>query len=254
MNGDPQTSLELPVLETGVGMKFCTVPFWRPKASFQESLTSSLVCGKDDIKMDKAAGFLYRRDLSTLVPHVEHLGDNIIKEYLKCLAQYTNARRESDMPSSCNKIAMIGSADDIPPGLLLNILPGYSTIYVPIKVRKHWLLAVLYPGSLGRAKGRVEGYDSHKNWTSNVMTASNMLQFLKPRLVDEFNPADWTFTSQQCSRPQRNDADSGLYVLANAKSIALGLGMVDLKFDAQSITLRWQVAQELVTQSIVEAF
>jgi hypothetical protein len=43
-------------------------------------------------------------------------------------------------------------------------------------------------------------------------------------------------------------------LLANAKSIALSLGMVHLDSDAQRMTLRWQIAQELVTRSIVGDF
>ena len=86
------------------------------------------------------------------------------------------------------------------------------------------------------------------------MTASNVFQFLKDRLGDEYNLGDWAASVQQRSRPQRSDADSGLYVLANAKSIALTLGMVDMDSRAQSLSLRWQFAQELVTQSVVEAF
>jgi Ulp1 family protease len=119
---------------------------------------------------------------------------------------------------------------------------------VPIKVRTHWLLAALYPVSLGGAKGRVKVYNSHPNWTSIV------LQFLKSRLAREFDPADWILVSQQYSQPQQNDADSGLYLLANAKSIALSLAMVHLDSDAQRMDLRWQIAEELVTRSIVGGF
>ncbi|KFY11820.1 hypothetical protein V491_07036 [Pseudogymnoascus sp. VKM F-3775] len=135
---------------------------------------------------------------------------------------------------------------------LLKRLAGFSTIYVPIIVRTHWLLAVLYPASLG-AKGRVEVYDSHPNSTETAITASDALQFLKSRLAREFNPSDWILTSQ-FSQPQQNDADSGLYLLANAKSIALSLAMVHLDSDAQRMDLRWQIAQELVTRSIVGGF
>ena len=148
---------------------------------------------------------------------------------------------------------MIGSTDYIQRGLLKR-LAGFSTIYVPIKVRTHWLLAVLYPVSLGGAKGRVKVYDSHPKWTETAITASDVLQFLKSRLAREFNPADRILTSQQFSQPQQNDADSGLYLLANAKSIALSLGMVHLDFDVQRMDLRWQIAQELVTRSIVGGF
>ncbi len=86
------------------------------------------------------------------------------------------------------------------------------------------------------------------------MTASNVLQFLKFRLGNEFSPRDWTISAQQRCQPQLNDVDSGLYVLANAKSIALGLGMVELDSDAPNRTLRWQMAQELLKGSVVEAF
>jgi hypothetical protein len=151
---------------------------------------------------------------------------------------------------------MIGSKDPITPGLLKR-LNAFSAIYIPIKqmthLNTHWILAVLYPGSLGQ-RGRSEVYDSHQHWASNIMTTSNVFQFLKDRLGDEYNPGDWAASVQPRSRPQRIDADSGLYVLANAKSIALTLAMVDLNSPAQSLSLRWQFAQELVTQSVVEAF
>ncbi|OBT82978.1 hypothetical protein VE02_08471 [Pseudogymnoascus sp. 03VT05] len=121
-------------------------------------------------------------------------------------------------------MAMIGSMDPIPSGLLKS-LAAYSAIYVPIK-----------PQAL------------HQQYHDRV------LQFLKSRLGDEYNFRDWIASAQQCSRPQRSDADSGLFVLANAKSIALTLRMVRVDSLAQSISLRWQFAQELVTQSVVEAF
>lgn len=235
-----------------INQSFCTGPFWRPSNSFQERITNLLVNGIDDSEIPTPAGVINRRDLRTLVPHVGHLSDMIINEYLKCLAQYANARRESDIPDSCNKIAMIGSTDPIPPGLLKS-LAAFSAIYVPIKLNTHWILAVLYPGSLGQ-RGRSEVYDSHQNWASNIMTAGSVFLSLKSRLGDEYDSSDWMVNAQQCSRPQRSDSDSGLYVLANAKSIALTLGMVDLDSHAQSLSLRWQFAQELVTQSVMEAF
>jgi hypothetical protein len=143
--------------------------------------------------------------------------------------------------------------DPIPLGLLKS-LASFFAIYIPIKIpNNHWILAVLYPGSFGQ-RGRSEVYDSHMHWTSNIMTTKDVSYFLKYRLGDEYSPGEWTQSTQQRSRPQRRDADSGLYVLANAKSIALGLDMVELGSDAQSKTLRWQVAQELVTQSIVGEF
>ena len=80
-------------------------------------------------------------------------------------SRYTNARRESDIPDSCNKIVIIGSMDPIPPGLLKS-LEAFSATYVPInvpiKLNTHWILAVLYPGSRGH-RGRSEVYDSHQH-------------------------------------------------------------------------------------------
>ncbi|KFZ24293.1 hypothetical protein V502_01233 [Pseudogymnoascus sp. VKM F-4520 (FW-2644)] len=252
-NGNLQTPVrDLTVSEAGTGKHVCTGPFWRPSPSFQERITNLLVDGIDDTEIPTPAGVIYRRDLRTLVPHVGHISDMIINEYLKCLAQYTNARRESDIPDSCDKIAMIGSMDPIPPGLL-KCLNAFSAIYLPFKWNTHWILAVLYPGSRGR-QGRAEVYDSHWHWANSSMTASFVFQLLKSRLGDEFSAGDWAASVQQRSRPQRSDADSGLYVLANAKSIALTLGMVDLESRARSLSLRWQFAQELVTQSVVEAF
>lgn len=83
------------------------------------------------------------------------------------------------------------------------------------------------------------------------MTANNALQLLKSRLEDEFNPADWTLISQQFSQPQQNEADSGLFVLANAKYIALGLKKMGLDSDRRSMSLRWRIVGELATRSIV---
>jgi hypothetical protein len=239
--------LQTPVSEAGNRK-----PFWSPGLNFRERITDLLLNGEGDTELCTPTMVICHRDLHTLVPDVRYLSDKIVNEYLKCLAQYTNARRESDIPGTCNKIAMIGSTDCIPPGLLKS-LATFSALYVPIKLDNHWILAVLYPGSLGR-QGRAEVYDSHRHWANSSMTASNVLQFLKSRLGDEFSPGDWSVSVQQRSRPQRRHADSGLYVLANAKSIALTLRMVDLDSRAQSLSLRWQFAQELVTQSVVESF
>ncbi|OBT85135.1 hypothetical protein VE02_05620 [Pseudogymnoascus sp. 03VT05] len=254
MGGNPKTktSLGLAALKTAIGSQSRNGPSWKPRSSFQNSLTSVLVFGRGDKEIATMgvrrglAGFLYRRDLITLVPHVEHLGHKIINGYLNCLMQCTNAQ------SGNNSVTMIGSTDYIQRGLLKR-LAGFSTIYVPIKVRTHWLLAVLYPASLGGAKGRVKVYDSHPNSMETAITASDALQFVETRLAREFNPSDWILTSQ-FSQPQQKDADSGLYLLANAKSIALSLAMVHLDSDAQRMDLRWQIAQELVTRSIVGGF
>ncbi|KFY65635.1 hypothetical protein V496_02437 [Pseudogymnoascus sp. VKM F-4515 (FW-2607)] len=254
MGGNPKTktSLKFPAFKTAIGSQPRNGPSWKPRSSFQNSLTSVLVFGRGDKEIATMgvrrglAWFLYRRDLITLVPHVEHLGHKIVNGYLNCLMQYTNAQRGN------NSITMIGSTDYIQRGLLKR-LAGFSTIYLPIRVRTHWLLAVLYPASLGGAKGRVKVYDSHPNSTETAISASDALQFVKTRLAREFNPSDWILTSQ-FSQPQQNDADSGLYLLANAKSIALSLAMVHLDSDAQRMDLRWQIAQELVTRSIVGGF
>ncbi|KFX91720.1 hypothetical protein V494_00381 [Pseudogymnoascus sp. VKM F-4513 (FW-928)] len=248
--GNLQTPVrELTVPEAGTRKNVYTGPFWRPSSSFQKRITSLLVNGIEHTEIPTPAGVIYRRDLRTLVPHVGSLSDVIINGYLKYLAQYTNARRESD---SRNKICIIGSTDCIRSGLLRSLV-AFSALYAPIKWNTHWILAVLYPGSLGR-QGLVEVYDSHWHWANNSMTANDVFQILKSRLGDEFSSKDWAASVQQRSRPQRSDADSGLYVLANAKSIALTLGMVDLGSRAQSLYLRWQFAQELVRQSVVEAF
>ncbi|KFY97692.1 hypothetical protein V500_01957, partial [Pseudogymnoascus sp. VKM F-4518 (FW-2643)] len=145
MGGNPQTSLDSP----GIGRRLPTGPSWKPHASFKRGLTSSLVHGRDDtiIAPAREVRFLYRRDLITLVPHVKHLGDKIINEYLHCLAHYTNAQNSRN-------ITLIGSMDPVARDLLKR-LARFSTILVPIKVRTHWLLAVLYPGH-GRAKGQVK--------------------------------------------------------------------------------------------------
>ncbi|KFY32147.1 hypothetical protein V493_00468, partial [Pseudogymnoascus sp. VKM F-4281 (FW-2241)] len=181
----PITIRELTVSEAGTRKYVCTGPFWGPSPSFQERITNSLVDGIDDTEIPTPAGVIYRRDLRTLIPQVEHLSDMIINEYLKCLAQYTNARRESDIPDSCNRICIIGSTDYIPSGLLKS-LDAFSAIYVPIKLNTHWILGVLYPGSLGR-QGRAEIYDSHWHWANNSMTANDVFRFLKSRLGDEFS-------------------------------------------------------------------
>jgi hypothetical protein len=49
---------------------------------------------------------------------------------------------------------------------------------------------MLYPPSLGGAKGRVKVYDSHPNSTETAITVSDALQFVKSRLAREFNPSD----------------------------------------------------------------
>jgi hypothetical protein len=186
-------NLQTPVSEAGNGN-----PFWNPGLHFRECITNLLLNGEDDTELYTPTMAIYQRDLRTLVPDVGYLSDKIINEYLKCLAQYTNGRRESDIPDSCNKIAMIGSTDPIPPGLLKS-LDAFSAIYVPIKLKiklnSHWILAVLYPGSLGQ-RGRSEVYDSHQHWTDSSMTASDVLKLLKFRLGDEFNPRDWAVSAQ----------------------------------------------------------
>jgi hypothetical protein len=136
-NGNLQTLVrELTVSEAGTRKHVCTSPFWRPSPSFQECITSLLVNGIDDTEIPTPAGVIYQRDLRTLVPYVGNLNDMIINEYLKCLALYTNARRESDMLNSCNKICIIRSTNCIPSGLLKSLVT-FSALYVLIKWNSH---------------------------------------------------------------------------------------------------------------------
>jgi hypothetical protein len=243
---------DLTASEAGTRNHFATGPVWNPCPFFQERIGSDLVNGQDNTKIPTLSGVITRGDLRTLVNAGYLLANAIINKYLKCLTQHSNARSEN-VPDSCRKIAMIGSMDHIPPGLLKS-LASFFAIYIPIQIpNNHWILAVLYPGSFGQ-QGRSEVYDSHKHWTSTSMTTEDVSYFLEYRLGDEYSPRDWIQSTQQRSRPQLRGADSGLYVLANAKSIALGLDMVELGSDAQSKTLRWQVAQELVSESIVGEF
>ena len=240
------------VSEAGTRNHFVTG--WIPSSSFQQRIRSLLGNSEDKTEIPMRTGVIKRGDLRTLVPDARYLlTDAIINKYLECLTQHTNAPRETDIPDSRSKITMIGSTDRISLGLLKS-LASFFAIYIPIKIpNNHWILAVLYPGSFGQ-RGHSEVYDSHEYWTNNIMTADAVSYFLKSRLGNEYSPGDWTQSAQQRSRPQRSDADSGLYVLANAKSIALNLGMVDLDSRARIISLRWQFAEELLTQSIVRAY
>lgn len=115
------------MLETGIGGGFSTKNSSLP---FQNRFNRLL------IRLTKigAAPSLYGRDLTTTVPSLEHLDDEIINEYLKLLVHYTNARSQRDMPNICKKIAMMGSTDVIPHNFLKG-LATFSTIFVPIKVR-----------------------------------------------------------------------------------------------------------------------
>ncbi|KFX88697.1 hypothetical protein V490_07461 [Pseudogymnoascus sp. VKM F-3557] len=252
---------DLTASEAGTRNNFATGPVWMPGPSFRERIGLALVNGDDKTKIPTLTGFTTRGDLRSLVPNPGYLlTDAIIDKYLKCLTQHINAQRErnvldSDTPYSSNKIAFIGSMDRITTGLLKDFATFYQ-IYIPIKLSNcHWMIAVLYPGSSGQ-RGRTELYDSHQHWTNNIMTRDDVSYFLKYRLRNEYSPEDWDWTQnpQQRSRPQRSDADSGLYVLANAKSIALNIGRIDLDSRSQSVSLRWQLAEELLTESIVRAF
>ncbi|OAF57090.1 hypothetical protein VC83_05924 [Pseudogymnoascus destructans] len=151
------------------------------------------------------------------------------------------------------RIAMIGTMDSIRPNHLES-LAAFTTIFIPVKIKdSHWALAVLHPGSLGQ-QGRSEVYDSHERWATKTMTTKNVFDLLKYRLGNAYSPMDWTVTEQQCSQPQQHDADSALYVLANAKSIVLNLGMIRVDTHRIRTRLRWQFAEELVKQYIVVTF
>ncbi|KFZ24927.1 hypothetical protein V502_00604 [Pseudogymnoascus sp. VKM F-4520 (FW-2644)] len=217
-------------------------PSWSPSSSFKQRI-SRFLNKQDNEEMRTRAGVIYRRDLSTLVPDLGcFLRDVIINKYLQCLTQHTNGR-----------IAMIGTMDSIRPDHLES-LAAFAAIYIPIKLKdSHWTLAVLYPGPL-RQQGRSEVYDSHNQWATETMTTSNVFNLLKYRLGDAYSPMDWAVSQQRHSQPQQRDADSALYVLANAKSIALNLGMIRLDTHRIRTRLRWQFAKELLTESIVEAF
>jgi len=196
-----------------------------------------------------------REDLRSLIPTTQHLSDPIINKYLKSLALYMNARRGSGSSNAAryNRIAVIENTADIHVGLLRS-LADFSMIYVPIKVGLHWTLIVLYPRYPGEVRGRIEVYDSHPYWSSNSMTESNIYSIMNFRLGAEFASEGWVANVKQYSRPHWADVDSGLYVLANAKSIAFNLGLMELHSREHSRLLRWQIAHELMNERIVEEF
>ena len=227
-------SLQSPALpESGAPKTSATSP---PRIS---TITRHLEKEQDDTVI---FGVLYRKDLHTLLPDVRHiLSEAIINGYLKCLTG--NPRRKGDIPNSHGKIAMIGTTDQ--PGLLKD-LAAFSTIFIPIKLDAHWILAVLYPGSSGQARSEV--YDSRN--ATNIMTTTDVSSFLEHRLGDEYTRADWIASAGKCSLLHGNSADSGLYLLANAKSIIYDLEMIDLNSDEKRLSFRWQIAIEISRQSI----
>ncbi|KFY27452.1 hypothetical protein V491_00905 [Pseudogymnoascus sp. VKM F-3775] len=210
---------------------------WAPGTSFKRRV-SNFLCKQDNEKLPSSSEVIYRRELNTLISRGHFLSDEIINKYLRCLTRHTYGR-----------IAMIGTMDSIRPGLLESLAAFYA-IYIPVKTGDSlWTLAILYPGSIGQ-QGRSEVYDSQKG-----MATRDASDLLEHRLGDAYSPEDWIVSEQQRGQPQQHDADSGLYLLANAKAMAFNLRMMDLgSSHRMRSNLRWQFTEELVEQRIIKKF
>lgn len=173
---------------------------------------------------------LYQRDIATCIKPLAWLNDEIINAYLTVLVQYLRQSTGNTAPNERPKfhafntffystlkdkgyqgVRRWANRAKIGGEALLDV----DTVFIPVHQASHWTLMVVRPmdrtieyfDSLG-ARG-VREVEVIKNW-------------LRGELGDKFDAEEWTFLPSVSSQ-QDNMSDCGVFLLTNAKAIALGI-------------------------------
>jgi len=188
-------------------------------------------------------------DIQTIIPDITPINAAIIDRYLVCLASNVNCQTGEQH----SQVITIYTSGMFTPGSFRNLL-GYGIILLPVKrPAPEWALCVLRPPRPGSTIGSIQYYDSY--WSEGKAPPKGLIHDLAyQRIGTEYDPQAWQVTNAQGSKQERSTADGSLFVLANAKSVVLGLDFIDIRTDEESLALRWQIVEELKSGVIRRGF
>ena len=169
------------------------------------------------------------RDFGKLIPETAWLNDTLIigsilhlaeyvnrgiaaKDQKKCIAftSYFYPRLEKNGPKSCARMMRLA-------GLRKANFFDVDTILIPICADLHWTLAVVRPKM--RA---VSHMDSMRGGAGNPAVTRLVMDWVKDTLEGDFDENAWKTVDYQAPR-QNNGWDCGVFTIANAMCMALGL-------------------------------
>lgn len=171
---------------------------------------------------------LYQKDIATCFTPFAWLNDEIINSYLAVLVHYlrqsTGNLNEAPRYHAFNTffysnlrdrgyqaVRRWASRAKIGGEALLNV----DTVFVPVHERAHWTLMVVRP--MDRT---IEYFDSLGGAGAKQVRA--IKEWLHGELGPKFDEDEWTVLPSKSSH-QDNGSDCGVFLLTNAKAIALGI-------------------------------
>lgn len=171
---------------------------------------------------------LYQRDIATCFTPLAWLNDEIINSYLTAIVHYlrqsTGNMNEAPRYHAFNSFFYSSLRDKgyqavrrwanrakIGGEALLNV----DTVFVPVHEHAHWTLMVVRP--IDRT---IEYFDSLGGAGAKQVRA--IKEWLRGELGAKFDEDEWTVLPSKSSH-QDNGSDCGVFLLTNAKAIALGI-------------------------------
>ncbi|KAJ5488817.1 hypothetical protein N7539_003707 [Penicillium diatomitis] len=203
---------------------------------------------------------LFQRDIATCLKPLAWLNDEMINAYLSVLVQYLRDSTGNSAPGEKPKFhafntfffstlkekgyegvrrwakrAKIGGE-----GLL-----EVDTVFIPVHQASHWTLMVVRPSDR-----TIEYYDSLG--ARGAREVEIIKKWLQGELGLKFEAEEWTFLSSVSSQ-QDNMSDCGVFLLINAKAIALGIEPTAFG-PKDTVTLRAKIVAELMNGGLHGAF
>lgn len=171
---------------------------------------------------------LYQRDIATCYTPLAWLNDEIINSYLNVLVHYLRQSagnlNEAPRYHAFNSFFYSNLRDrgyqavrrwanraKIGGPALLNV----DTVFVPVHEHAHWTLMVVRP-----VDRTIEYFDSLGGAGAKQVRA--IKEWLHGELGAKFDEDEWTVLPSKSSH-QDNGSDCGVFLLTNAKAIALGI-------------------------------
>ncbi|CAI7619174.1 unnamed protein product [Penicillium manginii] len=173
---------------------------------------------------------LYPRDIATCLKTLSWLNDEIINSYLTVLVQYLrqstgNAGNERPRFHAFNTFFYTTLRDKGYQGVrrwanrakiggegLLDV----QTVFIPVHESSHWTLLVVRP-----ADRAIEYFDSlDRMGRQGARQVKNIKEWLRGELGAKYDDDEWNVLPSVSSQ-QDNGSDCGVFLLTNAKAIAL---------------------------------
>lgn len=197
---------------------------------------------------------LYQKDIATCIEPLAWLNDEIINSYLTVIIRYLRHSSDNlkDRPrfhafnsffysslrdKGYQAVRRWANRAKIGGEALLDV----DTIFIPVHESAHWTLMVVWP-----ADRTIEYFDSLGGRGGRQVKV--IKQWLRGELGAKYDDEEWTFLPSVSSH-QDNGSDCGVFLLTNAKAIALGIEPT--AFGAEDTTLlRRKIVAELMNEGL----